>query len=112
MKTRNAGLPTPAPAPTPAPTFTELPLQRLSNQASAALTAYRQALLEALSATDAGDLPVNLLSQALNEAEALATLTPFPALFLPALAEEKITDARIWFERQRQIREQEFALTA
>ena len=109
MKTRTTSL---AGLPNSVPTFTELPLQRLSNQASAALSAYRQALFEVLSTTDAGDLPVSLLSQALNEAEALATLTPFPALFLPALAEEKITDARIWFERQRQIRDQEFSLTA
>lgn len=94
------------------PTFTELPLQRLSPKAAATLTAYRQALLEALVAGDAGDLPVDLLSQALNEAEALATLTPFPTLFLPALAEEKITTARRWFERQRQLLEQEYSFAA
>lgn len=106
MKTRTTGLPKHV------PTFTELPLQRLSAKASASLSAYRRALLEALTATDSGDLPISLLSQALNEAEALATLTPYPALFLPALAEEKITDARLWFERQQKIRNQEFFLTA
>ncbi len=93
-------------------TFTDLPLQRVSGTTAASLAAYRTALLEALTETDAGDLPVHLISQALNEAEALATLTPFPALFLPALADEKINSARRWFERQQRLRNQEFALTA
>lgn len=94
------------------PTYTDLPPQRLSTKTSATLAEYREALIEVLTSTDVGELPVELLSQALNEAEALATLTPFPILFLPSLAEEKISDARNWFARQQRIREQEFTFTA
>lgn len=44
-----------------------------------------------------------LIRHAVREAEALAWLTPFPHLFLPMLAEEKLQSAHAWRERQQQI---------
>jgi hypothetical protein len=44
-----------------------------------------------------------LLSQALNEAEALAWQTSYPHLFFPDLAEEKASEVRHWASRQRAI---------
>lgn len=41
-----------------------------------------------------------LLHSALNEAEALAWQTPYPHLFFPVLAEEKVRAARRWVARQ------------
>lgn len=52
------------------------------------------------------------LRQAINEADSLAATTPFPSLFLPALAEEKVQLAYAWNSRQRAIREQTWALAA
>jgi len=48
-------------------------------------------------------VPSHLLQQAIVEAEALAWSTPYPLLFLPDLAEEKVLNARQWTERQQQI---------
>lgn len=44
-----------------------------------------------------------LIRHAVREAEALAWLTPFPHLFLPMLAEEKVRIAHAWRERQQQV---------
>ncbi|MDB6015755.1 MAG: hypothetical protein JWR19_244 [Pedosphaera sp.] len=52
-----------------------------------------------------GSVPARLIKQAVVEAEALAWSTPYPMLFLPALAEEKVLSARQRAERQRQILE-------
>ena len=41
-----------------------------------------------------------ILHSALTEAEALAWQTPFPHLFFPVLAEEKVSAARRWAARQ------------
>ena len=61
-----------------------------------------------------GRLEPRQLRQALNEADALAALTPFPALFLPALAEEKVRAAATWSDRQQRLRRSDraFALAA
>jgi hypothetical protein len=48
-----------------------------------------------------------LLERAVGEAEALAWSTPYPLLFLPVLAEEKVLSARQWAEHQRQILERQ-----
>ena len=45
----------------------------------------------------------HLLRLALNEAEALAWLTPFPHLMFPVLAEEKATALKHWTTRQRAV---------
>ncbi len=43
----------------------------------------------------------HMLRLALNEAEALAWLTPFPHLLFPLLAEEKAAAVRQWAAHQR-----------
>ena len=53
-----------------------------------------------------------LVYQVVNEADSLAASTPFPALLLPALAEEKVRAASLWAARQQLIREQTLALAA
>lgn len=45
-----------------------------------------------------------LLRRAADEAAALAWLTPYPLLILPALLEEKATAARVTAKRQARIR--------
>ncbi len=46
------------------------------------------------------------VESALNEAEAVAWQTPFPHLFFPVLAEEKVATAERWAGRQQMIRRQ------
>ena len=45
----------------------------------------------------------HLLDLTLNEAEALAWLTPFPDLLFPVLAEEKTWELKQWATRQQAI---------
>jgi hypothetical protein len=45
----------------------------------------------------------NLLTTALNEAEALAWQTPYPHLLFPVLAEEKASAVNRWAARQRSV---------
>jgi len=52
-------------------------------------------------------LPENMVRQAVTEAEALAWSTPFPLLFLPVLAEEKVLTARRWASHQTEILERQ-----
>jgi hypothetical protein len=49
----------------------------------------------------------HLFERMVGEAEALAWTTPYPLLFLPVLAQEKVLSARQWAERQRQILERQ-----
>ena len=64
-------------------------------------------------ATEAsGRIPDQMLNQAVAEAEALAWTTPYPLLFLPGLAEEKVLTAGRWASRQQKILEQQKALAA
>jgi hypothetical protein len=48
-------------------------------------------------------LPGLWLERAFADAEAVAWSTPYPLLFLPELAREKIDHVRHWTERQQQI---------
>ena len=57
-----------------------------------------------------GLLDRDALRRAVNEADALAATTPFPVLFLPALAEEKAHGALHWHARQREILGRSLAL--
>jgi len=50
-------------------------------------------------------LGARLIQQVLHEADSLASTTPFPTLFLPVLAEEKVRSAAEWNARQRAIRD-------
>ncbi len=49
------------------------------------------------------DLQGHLVHQAVEEADALASLTVLPHLFLPTLAEEKVQHFRDWNDRQQLI---------
>lgn len=45
----------------------------------------------------------NLFKQAVNEAEALAWQTPYPHLFFPSLAVEKVQAVAAWQTRQQSV---------
>ena len=51
----------------------------------------------------AGSLSEIAIRQAVNEASAMASITAFPLLVFPALADEKLSEARRWQEKQKQI---------
>jgi len=93
-------------------TFTDLAPDRFTRRAADAVRAFRERFLFEVLDTHGGDLPEDLLVAALREAEALAGLTPFPELFLPALAEEKVCRLRDWWQRQQRIRSQEISFSA
>lgn len=57
-------------------------------------------------------LSPSLVRQAVGDADSLAATTPFPALFLPSLAEEKVRSAQFWSIRQKAIRERTLAFAA
>jgi hypothetical protein len=76
-------------------------LRRFSNACLETLTRLKDALTTELSYQFGGVLRQERVRQAVNEADALAASTPFPALFLPALAEEKVMLASRWQARQR-----------
>jgi len=64
-------------------------------------------LMQKLVADVQGLLPEYMVKQAVTEAEALACSTPFPLLFLPVLAEEKVQTARQWARHQSEILERQ-----
>ena len=72
---------------------------------NALLAGLRGQLRAAFLAEYGRELSAPWVNHALREAEALAFLTPFPALVLPALAQEKISEILQWLHRQRLVRE-------
>jgi hypothetical protein len=62
----------------------------------------KSALAKKLSAEYA-DVERPLVYQAVNEADALASLTTVPWLVLPTLAEEKVQNIAAWSRRQRSL---------
>jgi len=66
-------------------------------------------LMQKLAADVQGLIPESMLKQAVTEAEALACSTPYPLLFLPVLAEEKVMTARQWARHQTEILERQTA---
>ena len=92
-------------------TSLEAAINRFSSDCSAKLTKLKCRLAADL-AHRFNNLNGQLLWQAVNEADALAATTPFPALVLPALAEEKVRHASLWAARQRLVRERTIALAA
>lgn len=64
-------------------------------------------LIEGLYAEFRGQVPDALLKRAVVEAEALAWTTSHPLLFLPGLAEEKVSKARQWVKRQQEVHAQQ-----
>jgi energy-converting hydrogenase Eha subunit E len=62
----------------------------------------KSALVKKLS-VEFAEVGPRLVYQAVNEADALASLTFVPLLVLPALAEEKVRQAAAWAAHQRAI---------
>jgi hypothetical protein len=62
----------------------------------------KSALVKKLSAEYANVAP-RLVYQAVNEADALASLTTVPLLVLPTLAEEKVQEVAAWTAHQRSL---------
>ena len=59
------------------------------------------------------EVGLRLVTQAVNEADALASQTPVPVLVLPTLAEEKVKEAAAWSARQQSVlRSHSIALAA
>jgi len=69
-------------------------------------------LTSQLTAEVGGLLSAHTVRLAVNEADSLAATTQFPALFLPALAEEKVRTALAWQARQWAIHGQTLAFAA
>jgi hypothetical protein len=51
----------------------------------------------------AASLPPQLVARAIRDAEAIASLTPYPQLVLPELAREMVEAASAWHRRQQRI---------
>lgn len=69
------------------------------------LRALRMRIARAARVESGGGLTGEWIERALRDAESIAATTPFPELFLPALAEEKLAETRKWLERQEAVRE-------
>jgi hypothetical protein len=72
----------------------------------------RERVTASLGEEFAATIGTRYIRQVVNEAAALAATTSFPALLLPALAEEKARKASQWAMRQQAIRHQAFTLAA
>jgi hypothetical protein len=72
----------------------------------------KETLTADLASRFGGTLRPETVRQVVNEADALAASTGFPALFLPVLAEEKVVFASQWQNKQRTIRERSFSFAA
>jgi hypothetical protein len=80
---------------------------RACREAAARFNQLTEQLIQRLVADVQDLLPENMVRQAVIEAEALAWSTPFPLLFLPVLAEEKVLTARQWARHQTEILERQ-----
>lgn len=86
--------------------------QRVLMAKSNNAAALKARLTAQLAAEAAGALSAHTVRLAVNEADSLAATTPFPMLFLPALAEEKVRNALAWRTRQQAIHEHTLAFAA
>jgi hypothetical protein len=93
------------------PSFAEFGFRRFSAECSQKLADLKDRVVSDLT-TQFGALNSRLVRQVVNEADSLAATTPFPSLFLPVLAEEKVRAASNWTARQQMIREQTLMLAA
>ena len=91
--------------------FAEYGFRRFSAECSQKLAALKDRVASDL-AGQFGALNSSLVRQVVNEADSLAATTPFPSLFLPVLAEEKVRAASQWAARQQLIHEQTLVLAA
>lgn len=92
--------------------FSEFGFWKSSAECSELLSELKERIAADLAEEFAGLLNARLVRQFVNEADSLAATTPFPALLLPALAEEKVRNASAWVARQQMIREQTLVPTA
>lgn len=92
--------------------FVEFGFRRFSAECSEKLVKIKEQVAAELASEFARVLSPQLIRLAVNEADSLAATTPFPALLLPALAEEKVRNASAWAARQQKIHDQTLALAA
>lgn len=81
----------------------ELGLRHFSATCLEKLHDLKESIVSELSFRFSGTLLPQTIRQAVNEADSLAASTAFPALFLPALAEEKVQKAFQWHRKQHTI---------
>ena len=91
--------------------LTEFGVRRFSIEDSRKVSELKERVASDL-ANQFNGLNRQLIRQVVNEADSLAATTPYPALLLPALAEEKARAAAYWAARQQLIREQTLVLAA
>jgi len=87
-------------------------LRRVAAERFGQLVALKARIAANLEKEFTGTIGAPLIRQIVTEAEALAATTPFPALLLPALAEEKAHNAAKWSVRQQIIRNHSLTLAA
>src|SRR6478736_631811 len=92
-------------------TFATFGFRRFSEECAEKLTALKTRVAAELG-KEFASLNSRLIQQVLNEADSLAATTPYPALLLPVLAEEKARAASAWAARQRAIHNQTLAFAA
>ena len=82
---------------------TTLAPDRFAAECLQKLRELKERVTSELSSRFEGMIEEHRLRLVINEADALAATTPFPALFLPTLAEEKVRAAADWHAKQREI---------
>jgi hypothetical protein len=87
---------------TEATTYTSLAPQTFSAACRVKLENLKNSLVRRFT-SEFSDVQERLVQQAVDEANALASLTELPHLFLPTLAEEKEQSARQWNAQQQAI---------
>ena len=92
------------PDPSEPVSYIDLVPRTVSAACSAKLQAHKDKLVQRF-ASEFSELKNYLVRQAVEDAHSLASLTAFPHLLLPVLAEEKIQTVRFWIERQQAIRQ-------
>lgn len=97
--------------PAQAAAFAEFGLRRFSQECSEKLASLKERVATDL-AKEFASLNSRLIQQVVNEADSFAATTPYPALLLPVLAEEKVRTASAWAARQQTIHDQTLAFAA
>ena len=87
-------------------------LQRFAKSCVQIMNELRDRVSSELFARFGGLLDEHRLNLVINEADALAATTPYPALLLPTLAEEKVRAAADWEIKQRELYARPLAMAA
>jgi len=85
-------------------TYTDLAPRTFTQACADKLQSLKAKLVAKLTA-EFSDLHEGLIRRAVDDADALATLSGFPHLLLPDLALEKVQGARTWNQRQQMIQQ-------